>query len=231
MNIVVAVRCYNEQKHLHNFLRGYGFANHIVISDGGSTDDSLKIIKSYPYDYPKVHLLNYGHQETVNGETWNEDSGHMNFVLDAAKELKPDVLIFDDLDCNPNWLLRDCARYILGENKNSVQFNAFRLYLWGDTGKFFPKMNNYFDSLYTSLWAWRPSEIDIHADPSVRHGTLVGLDPNPYRIERPFCLLHRSWYPDTIDAKVERYNKLGLPMEHPFKFAGELETLPEWAVE
>lgn len=232
MNIVVAVRCYNESKHIKRFLDGYAFADHIVISDGGSTDNSVELIKENAYRYPaKIHLLNFDYKEEVSGETWNTDAPHMNFVLDAAKDLKPDWLIFDDMDDVPNWLLKDNARYILGIAKGCVQANAFRLYLWGDTGSYFPFMNRHFDINYTSIWAWRPDEIDIHADPTVKHGTLVGLGPNPYRIERPFCLLHKSWYPETIDAKVERYNKLGLPMEHPFEFAGPMEKLPEWATE
>lgn len=233
MNIVIAVRCYNEEKHIRRFLKGYEFADHIVISDGGSTDRSVEIIENYPKSYPKIHLLNYSHQETVNGETWNEDAGHMNFVLDAAKELKPTWLLFDDMDDVPNWLLRDNARYLLSglEDTPHVQVNAFRLYLWGDTGSYFPYMNRNFNPDYTSIWGWRADRVDILADMHTRHGTLLGLSPNPYKIDPPFCLLHKSWYPETIDAKVERYNKLGLPMNHPFEFAGNPTKLPEWAEE
>lgn len=231
MNIVVAVRCYNEERHVARFLRGYEFCDHIVISDGGSIDRSLEIIRSYPKLYPKIHLLNFGMQETMNGETWNPDAPHMNFVLDAAKELKPDWLIFDDMDCCPNWLLRDNARYLLGGLPSSeVQANVFRLYLWGDD-QYFPYMNRSFDNDYRSLWAWRPSEISISADPAVRHGTLIGLQPNPYPVSLPFCLLHKSWHPDTVQGKVDRYNALGLPANHPLEYAKEPEPLPEWACE
>lgn len=228
MKIVVAVRCYNEEHHIDRFMQGYSFADHIVVSDGGSTDDSVSILKGYQSD--KLTLLHYTHKETVQGETWNEDAGHMNFVLDAAKELEPNWLIFDDMDCVPNRFLRDNARSIL-EKADSPQVNAFRLYLWGDTGKYFPKMNDNFNLLYTSLWAWNPEKVNIRADVNLRHGTLFGLHPEPYRLRPPAVLLHKSWYPNTIRAKVRRYNKLGLPMQHPFEFAGELADLPEYAVE
>lgn len=228
MKIVVAVRCYNEEKHIDRFMRGYSFADQIVVSDGCSTDDSVSILKKYEGD--KVKLIHYAHQETVNGETWNEDAGHMNYVLDAAKELNPDWIVFDDMDCVPNRFLRDNVRTYLTEGQ-IAQVNAFRLYLWGDTGKFFPKMNDNFNIIYTSLWAWSPKHLDIRADVNMRHGTLIGLYPEPYRIRPPACLLHKSWYPETVDAKVERYNKLGLPTQHPFEYAGELVDLPEWAYE
>jgi SAM-dependent methyltransferase len=222
-NIVVAVRCFNEEKHIEGFLRGYDFADTIVVSDGGSTDNSIELLRKNP----KVVLLHYDTRETVNGQTWNPDAGHMNFVLDAAKTFEPDWLIFDDMDCHPNYRLRENAREILKQAKEP-QVNVFRLYMWGER-EFFPAMNGYFDDKYTSLWAWRPNLVNIHADPSVRHGTLVGIHPTPEVILPPVCLLHRSWNPETIDQKIKRYNKLDLPMTHPFEFAGKLEPLPEWA--
>lgn len=228
MRIIVAVRCYNEEHNIERFMRGYSFADEIVVSDGGSTDDSVSMLESYP----KVRLFHFPEQETINGETWNPDAPHMNFVLDKAKELEPDWLIFDDMDCVPNIEIKNAIPWIFKRaSKSSLQINSFRLYLWGDTGKYFPKMNNYFDMNYTSLWAWRPKELDIHADENVKHGTLVGLSNNNISLHTPMCLLHKSWYPNTIRAKVLRYNKLGLPAQHPKEFAGELEDLPEWAVE
>lgn len=95
----------------------------------------------------------------------------------------------------------------------------------------FPKMNGYFDNAYASLWAWKPKEINIRADPDIRHGTIVGLSSDPHIIPVPERLLHKSWSPDTIEAKMKKYNALGLPMFHPLDFAGEPQPIPEWAVE
>ena len=230
MNIVVAVRCYNEARHIPRFLNGYSFANKIVISDGGSTDGSVEIIKAHPL-YEKVTLIHFAEQETVNGQTWNPDAPHMNFVLDAAKELKPDWLIFDDMDDVPNMWLRMGARLLFDViDDRHIQINVFRLYMWGND-QYFPHMNRDFDLNYTSLWAWRPDRIDIHADSSIKHGTLVGLHPSPWKVEPPMCLLHKSWHPNTVQQKIDRYNAIGLPMNHPFEFAGNPTKLPEWAVE
>lgn len=206
-------------------MRGYDFADEIIVSDGGSTDDSVSLLKVCS----RVTILHFPEQETVNGETWNPDNTHINFLLDVAKATNPDFIIFDDMDCVPNASLREHAREIL-ESSIHPQVNVFRLYLWGDT-KYYPKMNNTFDENFTSLWAWRPSEINIRADETIRHGTLVGLSDTPTKLLHPYCLLHKSWHPNTIDAKIARYNKLGLPMQHPKEFAGELEDLPEYAHE
>lgn len=95
----------------------------------------------------------------------------------------------------------------------------------------FPKMNGYFDNAYASLWAWKPKEINIRADPDIRHGTIVGLSSDPHIIPVPERLLHKSWSPDTIEAKMKKYNALGLAHAHPLDFAGTLEPLPLWAKE
>lgn len=226
MNIVVAVRCYNEAKNIERFMRCYDFADTIVVSDGGSTDDSVSMLEKYP----KVKLVHYGNYEIIAGHRWNPDAMHMNFVMDAAKELKPDWLIFDDMDDVPNTALQQMARTLLEKVVDKPQVNAFRLYMWGED-QFFPYMNRDFHPDYRSLWAWKPDEVDIHADIAIRHGTIVGTIDEPYGLDIPYCLLHYSWSPETIQEKVDRYNNLGLPMQHPFEFAGNLQKLPDWAKE
>src|SRR5687767_3798465 len=223
MKIVVAARCYNNVEHVERFLRGYSFADQIVVSDGGSTDGSVDALTGRD----RVVLRFFDETETINGHTWNPDASHMNFVIDSAKEFEPDWLIFDDFDCYPNALLRTDARHIF-EKTFQDQVNVFRLYLWGDK-EYFPAMNNNFDPAYKSLWAWRPDKINIYADPGVKHGTLRGLTGDNNGLDLPYCLLHRSWHPDTIQIKIDKYNAIGLPMSHPLQFAGVPEKLPLWA--
>lgn len=225
MKIVAAVRCLNEEKNIERFLRGYDFADIIVASDGGSTDDSVSMLKQNP----KVDLVHFPEHKIINGEYFNPDNPHINFVLNRAKEHKPDWIIFDDLDDVPNYILRDNARYLL-ENCSKSQVNAFRLYMWGDD-QFFPQMNDYFNPVYTSLWAWKPDKLDIRANEKEWHGTIVGLSKDPCNVEIPMCLLHKSWHPETVDAKVERYRKVGIQTSNPLKFAGLPQPLPEFAHE
>ena len=226
MKIVVAARCYNEIKNVERFVRCYNFADVLVVSDGGSTDGSIEFLEKQE----KVRLFHFGEFEIVNGYRWNPDAPHMNFVLDRALTYDPDFLIFDDMDDVPNRLLQDNARNLI-ENCEQDQIHGFRLYMWGDD-QYFPTMNNYFDPLYRSLWGWFPSRVNIWADPLVRHGTLVGINADSSMgLELPMCLLHRSWNPETIQADVDRYNAIGLPMEHPLEFAGIPEKLPDFAHE
>lgn len=224
LNIVVAVRCYNEIRNIERFMRCYDFADSIVVSDGGSTDGSVELLKTYP----KVHLYNYENYEVVSGHRWNPDAMHMNFVLDTAKQLDPDWLIFDDMDDVPNHILQQEARELLYRCSYN-QVNVYRLYMWGET-EYFPFMNRDFHPDYRSLWAWRPKEINIYADESIRHGTLKGVSNDFYPVDTPSCLLHYSWNPETIMQKIEHYNGLGLPMNHPLSFAGEPKPIPDWAV-
>lgn len=227
MRIVTAARCYNNARFVERFLRGYDFSDEIVVSDGGSTDGSVEMLEGRP----KVHLLHFDKYEERNGRRWNPDSPHMNFVLDYAKSLNPDWLIFDDFDCVPNKTLREQARTLFETlPPQHVQINVFRLYLWNDD-EFFPYMNRNFSLDYTSLWAWKPSVVDIRADPKIHHGTLIGLHPAPYCCQTPLCLLHKSWDEKTIEEKIKNYETFEIAFGHPFTFAGNPEKLPEWAVE
>jgi hypothetical protein len=102
--------------------------------------------------------------------------------------------------------------------------------MWGED-QFFPHMNRNFDLQYTSLWAWQPKKLGIWVDPAQRHGTILGTHESPGKILPPYGLLHRSWNPETIHQKMNKYNLIGLPMNHPFDFAGELKPLPDWAID
>lgn len=228
MKIVVVTRTLNESHNIKRFMRGYEFADEILVSDGGSTDDTLEKLA----DYPKVTVFDSPYKEIKNGYLHNPDNPNIKFIIDKGLERKPDFIILDDFDDVPNKTLRENARTII-ENCELSQINGFRLYLWNDEfgTRYFPQMNNYFDKRYTSLWGWYPDRISITADLDIDHGTLIGLSIRPMNLELPLCLLHASWNSKTIDEKVQRYNAIGLPTVHPFEFAGPLEFLPEWANE
>ena len=227
MKVVVVARCLNEERNIERFIHGYSFADLIIVSDGGSIDNSLKLLRQYK-NVKIIHFdekMYYGDK----GEHYNPDGSHLNFVINAGKEYEPTWEILDDIDDVPNSALKFQARNLL-EAVEYSQINAFRLYLWNDD-QYFPKMNNNFHPDYTSLWAWKPNELNIWADGSTSHVTIRGLHPEPYKIEIPMCLLHKSWDGKTIEKKLERYGAMGIKTSHPFNFAGNPVDLPEWAHE
>ena len=67
MKIVVAARCFNNEKHIERFLHGYSFADRIVVSDGGSTDNSIQLLKSNE----KVELHHFEELITVDDVSFN----------------------------------------------------------------------------------------------------------------------------------------------------------------
>lgn len=231
MKIVTVARCFNEINNIERFIRGYSFSDKIIISDGGSTDGSIELLQKLEDEYApidKIHVHYFKEQKNVNGQLWNDDNPHIQFVIDLGKAQSPDWLILDDMDDVPNFTLREQARDILS-NCTYNQVNAFRLYMWGDT-QYFPQMNNYFEDNFTSLWAWKPEFVNIYADLSQHHGTILGVGEH-YNLQPPHCLLHKSWHPDTIQAKIDRYQAVGISMNHPLGFAGHPVDLPDFARE
>lgn len=206
-------------------MRGYDFADTIVVSDGGSTDDTVSLLEKYP----KVELHHFDQYEEKEGYRFNPDNPHINFVLDKAKEHNPDWLIFDDFDCVPNIALREGARDVF-EHCTLAQINVFRLYMW-NSDMFFPQMNSGFDPNYKSLWAWKPAEIGIRADNEVWHGTIIGTTGNNLGLDLPLCLLHKSWSDATVQEKIKKYKLFGIDFGHPYGFAGTPVPLPEYARE
>lgn len=228
MKIIVCTRTLNEEINVDRFIRGYYWADKIIVSDGGSSDRTLELLRQYD----KVSVYESPYRNMKSGYLYNPDNPNINFIINKGLEEEPDFVILDDFDDWPNYLLRENARDIIS-NCKQPQINAFRLYMWtnNDNTMFYPKMNNYFDINYTSIWGWFPGKVKIYADETVDHGTLLGLSDDIYNIELPNCLLHYSWDVDTIDEKVKRYNAIGLPANHPMGYAGNLEKLPEWAHE
>lgn len=222
MKIVVSTRTLNESDHVEGFMKSYSWADIIVVIDGGSTDDTVKKL----LEYSKVKIYVSPYRVEKNGYWHNPDNPNINYALQKGLDENPDFHILDDSDDFPNIELQKNARKII-EECQYPQINAFRFYMW-NKDHYYPKMNNYFDINYTSIWGYYPNRMKIWADENVEHGTILGLTPNNYKIELPNCLLHYSWNSETIDKKIKRYNAIGLPMNRLEEFAGEMKPIEEW---
>jgi glycosyltransferase involved in cell wall biosynthesis len=98
MSISVAIAVHNEQENLPKFLENiYGFADEIVVVDGESTDNSVKILEKYDKD-KKIKIIH----------TSNPPMFHIN----KQKALD---------ECTKEWILQLDADEIIPENlKNEI---------------------------------------------------------------------------------------------------------------
>jgi glycosyltransferase involved in cell wall biosynthesis len=240
MKIVVIVRTRDESRRIGPFCESYRWADQVIVSDGGSLDDTISIASRFP----NVLLRPFGERvQLANGLWRNNDSGHANHLIACANELAPDWIVYDDCDCRPNRLLREAGRDLL-EGTDADFALAVRLYLWG-TDQHFPHMAKpepAHERWEPSLWAWRgpldfwtvdkPPAYDFRVGDTVLGD--VHLSHRVLDILPPLCLLHYSWDdPARVDRKVTFYRESGFipAMAHPLTFAGPLNPLPEWAGE
>ena len=239
--IVTIVRTKNEERNIGKFCDAYQFCDSILVADGGSTDKTIEIAKSYP----KVQVREFSERvQLANGHWRNPDYKHIQFLIDWAKyEEKADWIIFDDCDMRPNFLLRKYARQLLENCLSSSRFFLVTaLYVW-DRLYYFPNHSKPYDRInwVPSLWAFR-TDFDLftldrfpHFEFSYdgHHGIDLNDGPSS-KVFPPFCRLHFTWETEEICNKhVGMYRDSGLipNMDYPKGACGPIEELPEWAKE
>lgn len=245
MRVTVIARALNESRFIDRFLQGYTYlADRILIADGGSSDDTIQKIQSWE---DEVRMFGLGVSDdtrievrpfdgrilhpTIPGLFRNQMSANVQFLIDwALEDETPDWIIFDDVDCVPNRLLREQGRELLKTllDTDHQGIDAHRLYLWG-RDRCFPELHE----VGPSLWGWRPAICNLHAvEDGNLHQQLKDIPQNPFNVPLPLCLLHTPW-PDEAawQSKKRWYESWGMPILYPPDSCGRLEPLPEWAVE
>jgi hypothetical protein len=233
MKVVATCRTRDEEYNIAKFCNSYRWADKVLIADGGS-EDNTKIIASC---YPNVEVRDFEDRIISSSGLWRNPYGkHINFLIDWAEEEGADWMIFDDCDCRPNSYLKEDYRSIMKNNRNKDFIYVTRLYLWGED-KHFPKLATPSGKWTPSIWAWRLSSgFRFKEDNPWK----TELEFRPKAHERldletpPYCLLHYAWPNEEIlKKKIEFYTTIKeiANMEHPMKFGGKLEPLPDWAHE
>jgi glycosyltransferase involved in cell wall biosynthesis len=233
--IIVCVRTRDEERRIGQFCESYVDADKILVADGGSEDNTIKVAEKFP----NVEIRHFTERVQLENGYWrNNDSDHANFLFEWAEEYNPDWIIYDDCDCRPNYLLRKDYRGIFERTKCDVVM-AVRVYLWGED-KYLEKLSSPFGELsgQASLYAWRGSlgmrTVDVPPAYTFRAGDRhisdFRIDMKTAQLFYPHCILHYSWDDrQRVDEKLKTYRESGfIPGQlHPLEFGGNLKDL-EW---
>jgi len=257
--IVCIVRTLNEERNIERFCKNYQWTDKILVADGGSSDDTVKIAVSMP----KTEVRSFHKKKQMENGLWrNPEAEHLNFLTKWAEDEDADWILQDDCDCFPNYKLKQDARGLLKETQFDFVY-AVRLYLWkGNTH--FPLMAKPDKSLVgilnsiaslsrnqrikiikpllddikwkASLWGWRATLNIRFEDTDMAYTWKPKIDSPDERLNLlpPYCLMHTSWVDEReLRERLNWYHKSGqIPnIKHPLEYAGPIEKLPEWASE
>lgn len=240
MRIIACIRSLNEQDHIEKCCKSYAqFCDKVLIADGGSTDDTLRIA----WRMPKVRVKHFTSTvQCVDGTKRNPDGPHLQFLWDWAIEEGADWIISQDCDQRPNKYLKEDARHIfetMPENKDFLL--ATQIFLWGET-QYFPQLSGGPGAWMQGLWAWR-ANINLRVIDKMPHFEFsydgkTSFDLNKtsksYRIMPPYCYMHFGWETEEMaDKQVQYYRKTKLipGCAHPLDYGGPLADLTPWMVE
>ncbi len=223
MKIIAATRTRNEARNIDRFCRCYAWVDQVLVSDGGSDDDTIERALTYP----NVLVRSFEEREYRNGLWRNPHGKHLNYLIAWARAEGADWLILDDTDCVPSVNLQEELGFIMETIDQSV-IMLYRLYVWGDE-EYFPDMSLPGQSLY----AWRMTMPIIAWEGNPFSHRLSGWsEADVLRLEHPFACLH-FFFPDeeTVKRKKEWREGIGIHEEepHPLTTFGPLKALPDWA--
>lgn len=228
MKLIVIVRTRNNIQDIERFVHCYQWADQILVADGGSTDGTFEIAQTLP----KVQARQFLERVfSPNGRQWRNPTGkHINFLIKWAQDEGADWIIFDDIDCIPNYKLQHEGREFL----ESLQFcwdfvSINRVYIYNDD-QYFEILTKPDGQWTTGFWAWR-AKLYLHAketDPWEEDFDLVGY--REFSLLPPFCLLH-YFYPnhEVMQKKLSFYKECELPLRlDPLEYGGALHKLESW---
>lgn len=225
MKIVAGACMLNEAYNVTDFCRNFSFADEIVLSDGGSTDNSVELAEKFD----NVTVYHFNQRVTLSdGSFMNPEGPHHNFLLDKAEEHHPDWIVYQALDHRLNEKLRQDIRSLLADNQTD-SLHTRMVYVF--------KKKHYLTGMGTKPFclAWKnylpvrmiedkgPFHCEFDRIPEPNEGLVVG---------KPYCVLHHTWPTEkVIKEKMRRYALWGRPMPNrPDKEPqwGKLKRLEDW---
>jgi len=234
--IIALANARNEARNIDRFCRSYQWADRIIIADCGCEDDTVQRAMCYE----NVEVRPFQVRVHLPGATgWRTPQGKcLETLIGWASDYQPDFLVYEDVDCVPNGLLRNEARQRIEAATRPVML-AQRIYLWGED-QWFPNLSTPWDHAqhthwFPTLWAWR-ADWDLGPFDFIEREIHYRNLPEPEQCERftpPLCTLHYTW-PDIAEVQRKldflRHVSGEQPNAmHPLKFGGPLAPLPDWA--
>ena len=225
MKIVVAAMALNEAYHIREFCENFSFADKIVISDGGSTDDTVKLAEQYP----NVKVVHFTERiEFKDGSFMNPEGKHHNFVLSHAREYNPDWIMMQAPDHRFNYFLyKDIRQLLETAKKDGVRTRMYYTYL---RKEYFTELGKG-DNFVLAFRGYLPVYLDEHDPFNCTYFNLPKKD-ECLHLKRPYCMLHHTWpTPEIIKSKMERYAAWGRALPNPPEKEpvwGKLVPLEEW---
>jgi len=229
MRIVALVRSLNEQGWIGRCISNYQWCDKVLLADGGSTDDTLKIANRFG----NVSIRYFdGRLELPDGSFMNPEPAHLNFLFDWADEEQVDWVLIADCDTWPNLALQRNARDFI--NRADITgaegiFTTF-IYLWGED-KYFPKINE----AGPQQWVWR-ADLGLRY-PTTGNNNFEVVAPGPDKansmiLEKPYVVMHYVSDEKRELEKMKRYEAWGHPKTHLLEsIYAPPEPLPDWVRE
>lgn len=229
MKVVTLLRTLNEEKIIARHCQNQQWCDAILLADGGSTDDTLKIARRFD----NVKIRHFGERLPLpDGTFMNPEPDHLNFLLDWADEVKADWVIIADADTWPNLLLQREGRGFMAAADKVGQEGilAYQIYLWGED-EYFPKINE----AGQAQWAWR-ANLGLRY-PTTGKNNFEVVAPGPNRanslvLDKPHVIMHYFSNTEREELKIKRYAAWGHPKTHILKsIYAPPEPLPGWIKE
>lgn len=235
MKIYVIVRTRDSAYFIERFCSSYSWADKILVADGGSLDNTIQLASQFS----NVEVKSFN-EKVYRGDTWRNPHGkHINFLIDWAESEEADWIIFDDVDCVPNYKLKEDFMYPFelanSSEKDFIQVN--RVYIYKDSLYFEKLTSPIIDGVVhlfkPSLWAWRAGCGYGFKEKDPFKQNLNFKIKNAVELYPPFCLLH-YFYPNDeyMKNKIDFYNAIydfgDAKVRDPKIYGGQRLPLEEW---
>lgn len=230
MKLIAINKVLNEERFIANYCRNHSFCDRVLVADGGSIDDTVKIAGTFD----NVRVTGFDEKiDLPDGSFMNPEPAHTNFLLDWADEEKADWVLFTGCDTWPGKKLQKNARQIFTRLESGQFFQgilAYQIYLW-EADQYFPKIN----SAGQALWSWRTS-LGIRCD-ETGDSFFDTVMPGPplekcFKLDGSYILLHYFSDPEREEMKLKRYEAWGHPKTHILEsIYAPPEPLPDWIKE